>query len=282
MTGDITGVPLPELSHACAYLPDRTASFEHYQFVTYDDDAFCLLVENGFRHFGSYFFRPRCPGATGLSWCGACVPLRIRVAAFAPSRSQRRVRRRASGLTLDVDTPRYSDEKYELYARHKQRFARTTRALGLPVETTAGATDPETFRTGVYDPCPFTREFTYRLGGRLVGAGLVDVASRVVSSIYFYFDPDFAHLSPGTYSVLREIEFARAGGASHYYLGYLVRGNPSMRYKEAFRPNEVFDGGDWRPFLGIAEDAPDITSVGPSVRRHGPFLTPRGPKDTTQ
>lgn len=277
--GDITGVPLPDLPHACAYLPRHTASFEHYQFVSYDDEAFCLLIENGFRHFGAYFFRPRCPGAAGRSWCGACIPLRIRVDAFEPSRGQRRARRRASGLTFDIDAPRYTDEKYELYARHKQRFERTTRTLELPPESTAGASDPETFRSGFYDTSPFTREFTYRWNGRVVAAGLVDVASRVLSSIYFYFEPGIARMSPGTYSILCEIDLARAEGASHYYLGYLVRGNPSMRYKEAFRPNETFDGRVWRPYLGIGDRALPFTEPGPVTRGVASFLTPRKSAD---
>ena len=39
-------------------------------------------------------------------------------------------------------------------------------------------------------------------------------------------------------------------GFGHYYLGYVVHGNPSMRYKAQFRPNEIFDGTGWRPHRG--------------------------------
>ena len=267
MTGELSGLPLEPMPHACAYLPGRQADFEHYQLLHYDDDAFCTLIENGFRHFGPYFFRPQCPGLTGCSWCGACVPIRVPVATFQPSRSQRRAARRANAVTMDIGAPVYSEEKFELYARHKERFARTTEALDLPVETTAGATDAETFEMGFYGDCQFTRECTYRLDGKLVAAGLIDVASRVVSSIYFFYDPDVADLSLGTASVLREIEFARAQGATDYYLGYYVKRNPSMLYKTRFRPHELFDGVNWLP----GDRNPELL-----VRPHGSFLAPRG------
>lgn len=266
MTGTVAGLPLEPLPHPCAYLPGRAADFEHYQLLHYDDDAFCTLLENGFRHFGAYFFRPLCPGLPGCAWCGACVPLRVPVATFEPTRSQRRAARRAAHVTVEVGEPRMSDEKFALYTRHKTRFAGTTRDLGLPADLTGGAPDPETFEAAFYGDAPFTRECTYRLDGRLVGVGHVDVASRVVSSIYFFYDPDLPRLSLGTASVLREIELARDHGASHYYLGYLVRDNPSMRYKAGFRPHELFDGRIWRP--GTSNPA---LLVAP----HGPFLTPR-------
>ena len=117
-----------------------------------------------------------------------------------------------------------------------------------------------------YGDSPHTLECTYRRDGDLVGVGLVDVASRVVSSIYFFYDPELPRLSLGTASVLREIELAREHGATHYYLGYLVRDNPSMRYKAAFGPNELFDGRIWRP---------GATNPALAVSPHGPFLAPR-------
>jgi leucyl-tRNA---protein transferase len=249
-SGQITGVPLPDVPQPCAYLPGRRACFEHYQLLQYDDAAFCRLLEQGFRHFGSYFFRPACRGLPGEAWCGACVPLRVPVATFTPSRSQRRVLRLGAAVEMSIAEPEFTTEKFELYKRHKERFARTTDDLQLPPEQTMGTEDAGSFRFAFYEGSRFTRECTLRLDGRLIGVGFLDVASRLASSIYFFFDPDHERLSPGTLSVLREIEYARQVGLEHYYLGYLIRANPSMRYKAAFRPNEAFDGRAWRALRG--------------------------------
>jgi len=75
-------------------------------------------------------------------------------------------------------------------------------------------------------------------GGTLIGVGILDRIKDAVSSVYFYFDPGYAHYSPGTYSALREIELAKELGALYYYLGFYIRDCGSMSYKTRFRPCE--------------------------------------------
>jgi arginyl-tRNA--protein-N-Asp/Glu arginylyltransferase len=67
----------------------------------------------------------------------------------------------------------------------------------------------------------------------------VDRLERALSTVYFYFDPEFAPLSPGTWSALYEIHLAQQWRLSHYYLGYYIPGCPSMNYKARFRPCEI-------------------------------------------
>lgn len=43
----------------------------------------------------------------------------------------------------------------------------------------------------------------YRINGQLVGVGVIDILNNSVSSVYFFYDPDFNFLNMGTYSVLR-------------------------------------------------------------------------------
>lgn len=80
---------------------------------------------------------------------------------------------------------------------------------------------------------------TYWSGRRLVAVGLVDEMPRSLSSIYFFFDPEFARLSPGVFSALCEISFAEQLGKEHVYFGYCVPGCKSLTYKALFRPHEV-------------------------------------------
>jgi len=194
-------------------------------------DDYRLLMDLGWRRSGCLFYRPRCEG------CRECVPIRVRTDAFRRSRSQRRVWRRNQDLDVVVGPPRLTDEKHELYARY----------LRQQHDGTMGE-DREDMERFLYASPINTREICYRLGGRLVGVGIVDVSSTAVSTVYFYFDPDDHRRSPGTFSILWEIDWARRHGIAFYYLGYLVRGVRTMSYKARFRPHELLGpDGKWRP-----------------------------------
>jgi len=43
----------------------------------------------------------------------------------------------------------------------------------------------------------------YVLDGKIIAVGVIDILPRCVSSVYFYYDPDYAFLALGTYSALR-------------------------------------------------------------------------------
>ena len=81
--------------------------------------------------------------------------------------------------------------------------------------------------------------------GKLVGVGILDVTPNALSSVYFYWDPDYARFSLGTYSALVELDLCEEWGKEFYYLGYLVAGSATMSYKADFPGAEVWDGHDW-------------------------------------
>ncbi len=82
----------------------------------------------------------------------------------------------------------------------------------------------------------------------VVAVSVLDEGAASVSSVYAFWDPDFARFAPGTFSALWELEWARARGKHYYYLGYWVSGCAKMRYKASFRPYELFDwdSGVWK------------------------------------
>jgi arginine-tRNA-protein transferase len=96
---------------------------------------------------------------------------------------------------------------------------------------------------------PFSVEqWEYRLDGRLVGTGYVDVLPQALSAIYFFYDFQIKDRSPGIWNVLSIIEEAKKRNIPHVYLGYLVEGCPGMAYKGTFHPAEVRElGKDWQP-----------------------------------
>ena len=43
----------------------------------------------------------------------------------------------------------------------------------------------------------------YRLNGKIIAVGVIDILNSCVSSVYFFYDPEYQFLNMGTYSALR-------------------------------------------------------------------------------
>lgn len=216
----------------CPYLPDRMLRYSYFFAARVAQEELDVLLEEGWRKFGYYYFKPDCPG------CQECVPLRIPVKDFTPSRSQKRVLKNGSDLELAFSPLQYRDEVFEVYQEHSlSRFGRTS--------------DKDDFMSSFYRmSCPaFQSE--YYLGDTLAAVGFLDRSSRALSSVYFVYRDSAARYSPGILSILREIEEAKKMGALYYYLGYYIRDNKSMSYKNRFYPHERLDmeTGTWSRYV---------------------------------
>ncbi|XP_039448622.1 arginyl-tRNA--protein transferase 1 isoform X3 [Culex pipiens pallens] len=94
----------------------------------------------------------------------------------------------------------------------------------------------------------------YWLDDRLIAVGVIDLLPSCVSSVYFFYDPEFRFLSLGTYGSLRELAFTRKlqqqlASISSYYMGFYIHSCPKMRYKSNLSPSfllcpEVYS---WHP-----------------------------------
>jgi arginine-tRNA-protein transferase len=76
----------------------------------------------------------------------------------------------------------------------------------------------------------------YRINDKLVAVGVVDILNHCVSSVYFFYDPEYDFLKMGTYSALREIALVRQlvkidPNLKWYYLGFYAHNCRKMRYK---------------------------------------------------
>lgn len=216
--------------HTCPYLAGRVASNEVVLSPEVDTGLYQDLMDAGFRRTGLMFYRPNCPT------CRACLPIRVVADKFVPSRSQRRVQRRNTDITMETGLPSCDDEHYELYLRYQQaKHARP------------GAGSREDFEQSLCESSIHTMEMSYRLDGCLIGVGIVDVCPRSLSSVYFYYDPAHARRSLGTWSGMCEIEECRRRGLPHWYAGYHIEGCAKMEYKSRFRPYELMLCGRWTP-----------------------------------
>ncbi|KAH8401407.1 hypothetical protein KR009_005307 [Drosophila setifemur] len=76
----------------------------------------------------------------------------------------------------------------------------------------------------------------YWLDDKLIAVGVLDILPGSVSSVYFFYDPDYSFLSLGTYGSLREIDFVQTiaqnvPALKYYYMGFYIHSCPKMRYK---------------------------------------------------
>jgi len=196
------------------------------------------LMDVGFRRSGRLVYQPVCAG------CFECVPLRVPVQTFVPSKSQRRCRRRNSDLRVDVATPSPDDEKYALYQRYIRDWHSPEPAAASPTR--------EAFESFLYQSPVPTLEFCYRNpDGRLMAVGICDVDDVSLSSVYFYFEPIESRRGLGTFGAVLELEWCNANAKQWYYLGYHVKQCLGMSYKSNFRPNQLLGrDGQWYDFNG--------------------------------
>jgi len=190
------------------------------------------LVRAGYRRSHTMVYKPACRD------CAACVPVRIAVEHFHPSRGQRRVLRRNADLRAIERLPRASAEQYDLFSRYQ----RSRHADGGMAGMTFGD-----YRAMVEETRVETVVVEFRdAENRLVAVSLTDRMSDALSGVYKFYDPEQAARSAGTHVVLWHIGRARELGLAHVYLGYWIAACRKMSYKTKFRPIEALGPDGWR------------------------------------
>jgi arginine-tRNA-protein transferase len=240
MTGNASrsAVDLRELAfyaspeRACGYLSERPSmSLFADPTAIMSNRLYGRLALYGFRRSGQYLYRPACPG------CDSCVPMRLPVADFQPRRSQRRCLARNRDLEMCVVGPGFREEHFHLY----RRYIRSRHPGGGMDDP-----DPERYVSFLTSPWSDTRFHEFRLGTRLMAVAVVDYMEQGLSAVYTYFEPDAPERGLGTYAILRQVEAARRDGHPWIYLGYWIPECDKMRYKDQFRPFEIYREGTWR------------------------------------
>ena len=152
----------------------------------------------------------------------------------------------AMHLVVTLENDNYSEEKYDVWAHyqqtvHKEDESQVPRSgfrrflCNSPiVRQTITAADGRVMKYGSYHQC-------YRLDGRLVAVGVLDLIPDCVSAVYFFYHESIHKFCPGKLSALREIALAIEGGYKYWYPGFYIHSCPKMRYKMDYKPQYVLD-----------------------------------------
>jgi arginine-tRNA-protein transferase len=219
----------------CPYLPDRIARMPlripARLLVRGELDR---RLDSGDRRQGIFLYRTACAD------CRACEPIRIDVAQFVPNRSQRRALERGDArISVELGDPIADARRVELYNRHKELRGLASDREGI---------DLDGYREFLVVSCCETFELRYVIDGQLIAVALVDRSAEALSAVYCYYDPAFAKLGIGTYSVLKQIELCRSWRLRYLYLGLYIADSERMKYKARFLPHQRRIDGAWHSF----------------------------------
>lgn len=147
-------------------------------------------------------------------------------------------------VTLEEDT--FTEEKFQVYENyqrivHQEPPSKITRKgfrnflcespIRRRIEVGPGGKEK---RLGSYHHC-------YRLDGKLVGIGVLDLLPHCVSGVYFLYHESLHKFSPGKLSAVREITLALEDGYRYWYPGFYIHSCPKMRYKIDYLPQYMLD-----------------------------------------
>ncbi len=218
-------------THRCSYLPrqDATTLFadpnQHMNEMIYAN-----LSEMGFRRSGNYVYKPHC------QYCSACIPVRLRVKDFRPSKRQKRIIAKNSDLSVRVIEPEFDETHYELYA------------LYISEKHADGDMFPPSkaqYRSFLISNWSNTKFIEFKLADDVVCIAVLDQLASGISAVYTFYNPLLSKRSLGVYAILWQIEYSLTSALDYLYLGYWIKECKKMSYKQEYKPLECFVANRW-------------------------------------
>lgn len=224
--------PLP-----CPYLPDRV---ERKLFARLTEDPSIndpingALTRIGFRRSHTLVYRPAC-----LS-CNACVPIRIVVNQFKPSRSLKRTIKRNRDLVFYADDDSALRHLYQIFVDYERNRHPDSDMAQMSFEEFTSLAKEGNVSSRLY-------RLQKQEDGSFLGGIIADQIPDGFSAVYSFFRPDRPKRSLGTQLILSLIAEAQRLNLPYVYLGYWIASARKMAYKTRFPAIQTLGPHGWTP-----------------------------------
>ncbi len=210
----------------CVYLNDRYMKMDYKHIKNCSFELCSSLTKRGWRRFGEYFSRPIC------SDCKECLSIKIDVKKFKLGKSGRRVYKRCTNEIdeIIVQKPQFSQECLSLHKKYHDYMQIKKNWKNFEVTK---KTFMELYIKGASN---FGKEVLYIKDSKIIGVDFIDILDDGISSIYFFYDPDFSYLGLGNFSMYKQFDFAKELDLKWIYIGYYVKDCDSLKYKAKYKP----------------------------------------------
>lgn len=197
----------------------RLHNAEHYDW----------LMAQGFRRSGDQIYKPYCIN------CNACQSIRIPVAEFVASKSQKRNLKKNADISVRV-SEQLKSNYYTLYEKYINEVH------------SDGAMYPANFEQyEAFLQSNITKQLFLEFYDNdvLIAVAVTDNLDSALSAVYTFYAPEYKSKGIGILGILRQIELAREMGKKYLYLGYQIDECQKMNYKNRFHKHERLINNSW-------------------------------------
>lgn len=151
----------------------------------------------------------------------------------------------AHSLLVTLEHDEFTEEKYSLFENYQRtvhhepphrisKHGFKSFLCSSPLPRMKEKFDGQERRLGSFHQC-------YRIDGKLVAIGVLDLLPQCVSAVYFMYDESVHQHGFGKLGALREIALAKEDGYRWWYAGFYIHNCVKMKYKGEYRPQYILD-----------------------------------------
>jgi arginine-tRNA-protein transferase len=151
----------------------------------------------------------------------------------------------AHSFIVTLESDKFTEEKFVLFENyqrivHHEPPSRISKKgfrnflCSSPLLRSTETTDRRGRLLGSYHQC-------YRINGKLIALGVLDLLPECVSAVYFMYHESVHKFGFGKLGALREIALAKEGGYRWWYAGFYIHNCVKMKYKGDYSPQYLLD-----------------------------------------